>query len=260
LVLFAARGAVRVQTVSMLGYAAITFGVTLVGGALPALRRWSHRQLHAVLALATGVFLGTVFLHLLPEIASTGAGGEFGLSGRTAWLLTLVATLAVYLFDALVFRSHSHDDLLRHRAVGYSALLGMSVHSLTEGIAFPVYAGSAAIATSLLVSTLGHKLLDGFSLASVLRLAELPRVRVALLLIGFAALTPAGMLIGDELRGSLSPVSFAVVQALAAGPFLFVALCELLPEVFHHREDSVLKVSLLAAGIGASFALHEVAG
>src|SRR5262245_13624732 len=46
----------------MLMYGAITLLVTFGGGCLPLLRQWSHRQLHAVLALATGVFLGAVFL------------------------------------------------------------------------------------------------------------------------------------------------------------------------------------------------------
>ena len=47
--------------------------------------------------------------------------------------------------------------------------------------------------------------------------------------------------LGDRERG--------IAIALSAGTFLYVCLCELLPEVFHRREDGLLKVVLLAAGI-----------
>ena len=57
-----------------------------------------------------------------------------------------------------------------------------------------------------------------------------------------------------------SPNATVLIRALAAGPFLFVSLCELLPEVFHHREDSAIKVALLLGGIGAVLALHGVDG
>src|SRR5690349_5618847 len=77
----------------MLTFALITLLITFAGGCLPLVREWSHRQLHAVLALATGVFLGAVFLHMLPEI-SANESGQGAISPRTLWLLTLLATLA----------------------------------------------------------------------------------------------------------------------------------------------------------------------
>lgn len=243
----------------MATYALITLLVTLGGGCLPLLREWSHRQLHAILAFATGGFLGAVFLHLLPEISANQAA-RGALDARTIWSLTLGATLGVYLLEALVFRAHDHDEAHRHRAVGYSALVGLSVHALTEGIAFGVLTGETASAAPFFLSTLGHKLLDGFSLASIFRLGDMSKRRILVWIFLFACLTPAGMLLGEHLVHYLSGVAFAVVTALAAGTFLFVSLCELLPEVFHHREDSVVKVVLLLSGIGSFVLLHECHG
>ena len=40
--------------------------------------------------------------------------------------------------------------------------------------------------------------------------------------------------------------------------FLFVSLYDLLPEVFHHREDSLVKVLLIVAGVGAMAFCHEM--
>ena len=56
----------------MLEFFAI-LAVALAGGVLPLLFRWSHRQFHAALALSSGVFLGAVFLHLLPMVGAIPA-------------------------------------------------------------------------------------------------------------------------------------------------------------------------------------------
>ena len=52
-----------------------------------------------------------------------------------------------------------------------------------------------------------------------------------------------------ELSGPADSGKTAILTALAAGTFLYVCLCELLTEVFHHREDGALKVALLAVGV-----------
>src|SRR6187455_1395966 len=54
---------------SALQLAVLLFGVSGIGALLPLYRRWSERGLHAFVALAAGIFLGTIFLHLLPHLA-----------------------------------------------------------------------------------------------------------------------------------------------------------------------------------------------
>ena len=48
----------------------------------------------------------------------------------------------------------------------------------------------------------------------------------------------------------------SVLTALAAGTFLFIAVCDLLPEVFHHRKDTLAKVVLLAMGVSVDLVFH----
>ena len=52
---------------------------TLLGALPPVARRWGDRGLHLFIAGSAGIFLGTVFLHLLPELsASSGHGHDHG--------------------------------------------------------------------------------------------------------------------------------------------------------------------------------------
>ncbi len=267
------------------------FVVALAGGLLPLLVRWTDRLLHSALALSTGIFLGAVFLHLLPSLAgltalhdaeaevaapsSTGAGGpgienanagvrladdpehERSTAGHahphgdpTLWFFVLLGVLAVYFIEALVFRTHDHDDLHRHRAVGYAALVGLSVHSLTTGIGF---AAATTVHESLelpvFISIVSHKGFEAFSLTSVFLLASFSRKRVVGLTVLFSLVTPLGVVLGTVFTSRFGAHGSAIATALAAGTFLFVCLCELLPEVFHHREDGAVKIGLLAGGI-----------
>ena len=88
----------------------------------------------------------------------------------------------------------------------------------------------------------------------VFRLAGFSLRLSCALLAAFALVTPLGLWAGGVVVLFVERDGIAVLTALAAGTFLFVALCDLLPEVFHHREDALLKVVLVLAGIALSVA------
>ncbi|MEZ6004764.1 MAG: ZIP family metal transporter [Planctomycetota bacterium] len=248
------------------------FGIAVLGGAAPLLARWSDRSLHVALALSTGLFLGAVFLHLLPEIAvplesAAGADSHAALTGHDhdahqgqmlPWLFVLLGALSVYLFEALVLRTHDHDDLHRHRAVSMAALAGLSVHALTAGVSYGMARDVPGAGKTLLVAMLAHKGFEAFSLTSVFQLASLARRQVLLWVLLFACVTPLGVGLGQFLATGAGHSTFTVLQAIAAGTFLFVCMGELLPEVFHHREDSLSKLGLLGIGIALMWFVHDL--
>ncbi len=235
-------------------------GVVIAGGSLPLVVRWTDRFLHAALAAATGVFLGAVFLHLLPSLsryAPAGSGEAPGGYGDTAvWLCVLAGVLAVYFIETVLFRASGPGGVDRHLGVGYAALAGLSIHSVANGVGYAAAADRPELAGPLLVAIVAHKGFESFSLASVFRLAGFTARRVFATVVAFSLATPAGILLGNALATLLGDGGLAIVTALAAGTFLYVCLCELLPEVFHHREDGVRKILLLLAGIGAMLVVH----
>ncbi|MEZ6017921.1 MAG: ZIP family metal transporter [Planctomycetota bacterium] len=374
--------------------------VGLLGGALPLLFKWSDRQFHAALALASGVFLGAVFLHLLPMVgavagtahadliwgpnfggdapgqaamhdhngdgvpdhlasqhqgapsdpgaaaqdaaqgAAQGAAPQAGTasgSGAAAaghghshgsssvWLWVLLGVVGVYFVEALIVpgrhnhphqagcgagpgghehaghehaghehvghehaghehaelghhgRGHDHGhgqhghsepaprpapsrESQRHRAVGWAALVGLTVHSLTSGVALAAVAENQAIASVMLWAILAHKGFESFSLASVFSMSSPDPRRVLAMVIAFSFVTPLGLLLGHQVTALFGTGGIAVLTALAAGTFLYVCIGELLPEVFHHREDVFLKIGLLCAGVTIMYLVHEVGG
>lgn len=88
--------------------------IALAGGLLPLFIRWSDRHLHTALALSTGIFLGAVFLHLLPSIAvmtteTVSHGDHVHVHGEvTLWAFVLVGVLGVYLIESFLLPGHAH--------------------------------------------------------------------------------------------------------------------------------------------------------
>ena len=142
-----------------------------------------------------------------------------------------------------------------HRSVAFASLLGLGLHSLTTGIGYAAASGHGRLAGPILVAILAHKGFEAFSLTSVFQLASFKRSWVAGLVLAFALITPLGILLGGVLLAGIGEQGVLHLTALAAGTFLFVCLGELLPEVFHHREDVLAKIVLLAAGVAIMWGL-----
>lgn len=250
----------------LLGACLLVFALTVAGGVVPLLLRASDRVQHLTVAFAAGIFLGAVFLHLLPEISSLHGAHD----GMFVWLVVLLGVVLLFLLENLVFASRPvaavepgpggerPEGAVRHRAIGYATLFGLSVHAFTSGLGLSVGVEFESMKGPLLLSVVSHKAAEGFSLCAALLLSHMRKSRALLWLGVFALLTPAGALIRALLAADMSGMGLTLLSAFAAGTFLFVALCDLLPEVFHHRHDTAGKIGLLAAGVGVSVLVHLI--
>ena len=257
--------------------------VAIAGGSIPLMLQRTERVQHLMIAFASGVFLSAVFLHLLPEIGEMAvrnhdaahpppaAGSEEGHHHHhhhhpsLLWLSVLVGVLAIYLIENLAFRKAPDNggkgdaSRAQHRALGYATLFGLSVHAFTAGLGLSTGVEVESLQVTLLFSILSHKAVEGFSLGAALLLAGIGRRKTLVFVIAFALVTPAGAMSRVLLAPDMSGVGLQIFTGLAAGTFLFVALCDLLPEVFHHRHDTGLKIALLLSGIAFEWACHTLA-
>ncbi len=248
----------------ILQLALLLFASVAIGGLLPYTRRWSEEGLHSLVALSAGIFLGTVFLHLVPELAAAAsAAGDYnpadhvghghgplsGGVGGWVWAAFAGGLAGLWLIERFVVHPHiaakGHGS--QHQLAWRATLFGLSVHALLTGLGLAGLAerpGHWALWSAMLL----HKLTEGFSLGTLLRLAHLRVGIAAAIVIGFSLVAPGGLALGRLLAVELGPFA-DLLTAFAAGTFLFVALFELMPEVVHGGGSWLRRGLLVAAGV-----------
>ena len=223
-------------------YCIVIFGAGLLGGILPFIRKWSDELLHLFISFGAGIFIGTVFLHLLPEALSHD-------HAEKSALFVLIGFMLIFFIERfLVVKGDGSYDH-SHYVVSITALVGLSVHSIIEGLGLAVGQEYQDIGSLIFFSIIAHKSTAAFSLASLFLLAKINAKKRFLLIILFSAMTPIGAILFSSLFTTIDHEMLSPFLGLTAGTFLYVAVGELLPEVFHTKSHKWAKMFLLILGI-----------
>ncbi|XP_033118301.1 zinc transporter ZIP3-like [Anneissia japonica] len=140
-------------------------------------------------------------------------------------------------------------------------LLALSIHSVFEGMALGLQTESRTI-WYLLIAMIVHESLAAFALgASLLKSHATKRVFVLYGLI-FSTMIPIGIVLGlgvSSAQGVTAHACSAVLQAFAAGIFIYVTFFEILNHEYENESDGLWKVFFTAIGFGF-LAVFEAVG
>ena len=203
-------------------YGAVAAAANLAGAAaLTSRTRWTVKALDKLVALAAGFMIAVALADLLPEaIARDGERGA---------LVALAGYLLVHLTQHIL-APHFHFGEETHevsRAVGISALIGLMLHTLVDGVAIASgFDVSAHVGGRVFSAILLHKLPEGLAITSLFLAAGTSRRQAfgAAALLGVATL--AGVVVAE-----LLPAVAHHGLALAAGVTLYVGASNLVPEL-----------------------------
>jgi ZIP family zinc transporter/zinc and cadmium transporter len=226
-------------------YLALGLGLTaaaanIVGGLMIARRDWSREYLKYFVALGAGFMLAAAFLEMVPE--------SLHLAGESALLFVLVGYFIVHFFEHTLaphfhFGEETHVEEVVHHHVGYTALLGLIIHTFFDGVAIASgFLVSTYLGAVIFVAVFLHKLPEGFTVASLM-LASGQSRRTALLASGMlGAATLAGVLLMSLLRAQ---VGYAL--PISAGVTIYVAASDLMPEV--NKEPGIRMALVVFLGV-----------
>jgi zinc transporter ZupT len=240
--------------VLLLVFSVSIIAVSLLGGSLPLLRKWSPGQLHLMAALSAGVFIGATFIILLPEAVESMAADE-------ALFLVMAGFVIILLIETILQHRHQeecdeHTTDHQHILTSTTAFVGLSVHSVMDGFALGVAVVlGEELGMVVFLAILAHKAIDVFSLTTTFRLAEIKRRTALTYMAMFTLITPLAAMVAFPFIDWLQNIEVGVPLALAGGTFMYVGIYDLLPEAFHEKHDQYKSFILVVVGIAAMYLL-----
>jgi ZIP family zinc transporter/zinc and cadmium transporter len=204
-----------------LGYALVAAGANLVGAAAVTTRRsWSDRSLELLIAVSAGFMISVALADMIPD--AIVYGGESGALGVLAGFLGVHLTQHVFVGHF----HYGHETHVVSARVSASALVGLLLHTLVDGVAI---ASAFAVSNHLGLLVFGaiflHKFPEGLAISSLMLAAGGSRRAALAAAASLAAATVAGVL----LTGAVAPLA-RYGLALSGGVTLYVGASNLIPE------------------------------
>lgn len=200
--------------------------------------RFLDKILFLLIAFSAGGLIGGAFLHILPEVIE-----EYPQS--SPFFYVIVGFVAFFIMEKYFHWRHCHNDVCDVHAFTYLNLIGDSIHNFTDGL---VIGASFAISVKFgIVTTLViifHEIPQEIGDFGVLVYGGFKKSK-ALFYNFITALTCViGAAIGLPLSAHIGRFSMYILPIVAGG-FIYVAACDLIPEV--HKQKSLKKSTLSIA-------------
>lgn len=209
-------------------YSLIISVAVAVGGMIPLFLSRSKKHLHLMLSFSAGLMIGATLVHLLPDaIEMIGRSAPLWVLGGFLFLYLIERFVTVHICEALDCEVHS---------MGIAAVIGISAHALTDGIALGSGLLSNSIGFIVFLTIFFHKLPEAFSLTTILLHESHGRARIIFFNVLLIAMVPLGAVLVYFFAGNGDPKYAGMALAFSAGTFLHISLSDLLPDVHRHTD------------------------
>jgi ZIP family zinc transporter len=226
----------------------------LVVGALIAYRMApSRRVIAVVMALGTGVLIGSVSYELIEEALKTRA---------VAWVaLLLLCGAGVFTLGNWLLARHGaakRKDPERAGADGQplAIVLGSVLDAIPESFVLGLTVLQGGVSLSLFAGIVLSNLPEGMASSSGLKAAAWPERRVMLMWLAVVLVSAVTAAAGYGLLDPASGLTGALTQAFAAGALLAMLADTLLPEAY--AIEGIWTGLLVAVGFAIAVALSAV--
>jgi ZIP family zinc transporter len=235
------------------GWGALGAAALLAGALIAYLLAPSRRVIAVVMALGTGLLIGSVAYELVDDALEHQA---------VAWvaLMVLVGAIVFTVGDWLLDRrgGDRRKDPTGAQAEGspLAIVLGSVLDGIPESFVLGLTVLQGGVSVSLLAGVALSNLPEGMSSSSGLKAAGWPRSRVLLMWSAVVLVSAVAAAAGYALLDPASGRTGALVQAFAGGALLAMLADTLLPEAY--AVEGVLTGTLVVVGFAISLALSAV--
>jgi zinc transporter, ZIP family len=235
------------------GWGALGASALLIGALVAYLLAPSRRVIAVVMALGTGLLIGSVAYELVDDALEHQA---------VAWvaLMVLVGAAVFTLGDWLLDRrgGDHRKDAAGAQADGspLAIVLGSVLDGIPESFVLGLTVLQGGVSVALLAGVALSNLPEGMSSSSGLKAAGWPRNRVLLMWSAVVLVSALAAAAGYAMLDPASGRTGALVQSFAGGALLAMLADTLLPEAY--AVEGVLTGPLVVAGFAISLALSAI--
>jgi len=264
---------------------------SIAGGMIPMWLRLTHRWMEVAVSFVAGVMLGVAVLVMLPHavadaVATQSSDTASAIAATMGWLLFGILTM---FFIERFFCYHHHDvpddgkphsddcghthhhDHAHHDLTWSGAALGMTLHSILDGVALAASVqhgveGSRLAGFGAFLVIFLHKPFDSMTIATLMARGNWSPTHRNIVNGLFALTIPLGALLfylgmfhdhaADASDGPIRFVAYAL--AFSAGTFLCIACSDLLPELQFHQHDRVKLSAALLFGLAVAWGIARL--
>ena len=227
--------------ITLLGYISIIFLISVVGGLFPLVRSWSKDNIRLIVSFGVGVLFGSCFFHMLPEITQP--------LGSSVGIPILIGFFIIYILEKFIMVHSCEEDVCDVHTIGLSAFLGISFHSLIEGMSMGAGFLVKDIGLIIFLAIIVHKFPSALSLTGILIHGGYKKANIIKLVLIFSLTTPIGALISFFILKNLHENILAWAIGISSGTFLYIASSDLLPFVHQHNPRKFYNLYSLALGL-----------
>ena len=230
-------------------FALAAAAANILGSVIVTSQKWATQSLRYFIAVGSGFMMGAIFLEMIPE--SVNKSSEW-------WPILLIGGYLIVHFFEHTFAAHLHFGEETHHeemspAVGFSALVGMLVHTFFDGVMIGAgFLIGREVGIVLFLAVFLHKIVDGFTIASIVITSGYSASRA----MGASVLLAVATVIGVMAVHAAGSANYAL--PITAGCSLYVAATDLMPEV--NRELGVKMAFLVFGGMGLFLIIQIAAG
>ncbi|NOR86837.1 MAG: hypothetical protein GQ527_04450 [Bacteroidales bacterium] len=225
------------------------------GGLFPIRKKLSsagYERLSIGNAFAGGIFLGAGLLHMLADSIENFNSLNINIDYPFASLIAGIGFVFVLFLEKVLVRSKALHALNEEKNVyPYILFLVLAIHSIIAGMSLGLETNLVS-GMVIFIAIIAHKGSASFALGVSLMKANIKKPIIIKTILFFSIMTPIGLILGSiisDIDSNRTTIWFeAIFDALAAGTFVYIAVLDIINEVFEKAKNRWLKFGFLIIG------------
>lgn len=204
-----------------------------------------------LVAFAAGGLIGGAFLEIIPE------GMEYVKDPTQLFLYVILGFLFFFILEKYLHWRHCHNAECTIHMFTYLNIVGDAVHNFSDGLIIgAIFMVDIRVGIATTLAIVFHEIPHELGNFMVLVYGGFSKLKALLFNFISALFAMAGTIVGFYFASAITGFA-AVLLPMAAGGFIYIAACDLIPEL--HKETDIRKSALtllsFALGLGLMYVI-----